>query len=349
LYFSLSRFSAFPLSLPGAFMIHTFIRFSTITLIAFMVWLYAEGATRKQHTVTLNVIFVAPQGQRLLIEPTLHSVTATVRCATSQLQQVKDLALEPIPIEVADTPGRPERTINLDQQFSVHERINRMGIVIERVEPSQVNLRIEALKTLEIPITLVTPPDLELAVPAQFAAGQNKAMLELPSSAESQIKGMELQARLDANLLAGVVPGVLTDREIDVTLPPGMAALPNVSYQPRRVKVSFTVKKKEDEYTVGLVPVLLNIAPNLARQYNVEVDQENLLLRDVKVKGPSDVIARIRAGTLKLEALLRMDPEDLEKKIHSKLPELRLPPGVTVESTLPLIKLTITKREAIGS
>lgn len=328
-------------------MLQKIIRYSTITLIAFMVWLYAEGATRKQHTVTLNVIFVPPQGQRLLIEPSLHSVTATVRCATSQLQQVKNLAIDPIPIEVADTPGRPDRVINLDQQFSVHERINRLGIVIERVEPSQVNLRVESLKTVEIPITLMTPPELELASPAQFAPGQNKATLEIPSSVEPQIKGMELQARLDANLLAGVVAGVLTDREIDVTLPPGMAALANLSYQPRRVKVSFTVKKKEDEFVVGLVPVLLNIAPNLAKQYSVEVDQENLLLRDVKVKGPSDVIARIKAGTVKLEALLRLDPEDMEKKIPSKLPELRLPTGVTVESTLPLLKLTITKREEI--
>ncbi len=330
-------------------MIQLILRYGTITLIAFMVWLYAEGATRKQHTVTLSVVFVAPQGQRLLIEPSLHSVTATVRCATSQLQQVKNLTLTPIPIEVTDTPGRPDRAVNLDQQFAVHERINRLGIVIERVEPSMVTLRVESIRTLDIPIVLVTPPELELASPAQFAAGQNKAVIEMPSSVEAQVVGMELQARLDGNMLAGVVPGVPTDREIDVTLPPGMAALPNVSYQPRRVKVSFTVKKKEDEYVIGLVPVMLNIAPNLARQYGVEVDQENLLLREVKVKGPSDVIARIKAGTVKVEALLRMTPGDLEERIPSKLPELRLPSGVTVESTLPLIKLTISRRETIGN
>lgn len=328
-------------------MLEPIIRYSTITLIAFMVWLYAEGATRKQHTVTVNVLFVAPKGQRLLIEPAMHSVTATVRCATSQLDQVKKLAMEPIPIEVTDIPGRPERPIIVDQLLSVHERVNRLGITIERVDPDTVPLRIERLETRQISIELATPADLELASPAVFST--QVADMELPASAVTQIEGLKLQARLDANALAGVVPGVLTDREIDVTLPPALATLPHVGYSPRKVKVSFTVKKKEDEHIVSLVPVLLYIAPNLAKQYSVEVDQENLLLRDVKVKGPSDVIGRIKSGTLKIEALLRMDPEDLERRIPSKLPELRLPAGVTVESTLPLIKITVTKRETLGN
>ena len=328
-------------------MLEPIIRYSTITLIAFMVWLYAEGATRKQHTVTVNVRFVSPQGQRLLIEPAMHSVTATVRCATSQLDQVKKLALEPIPIEVTDIPGRPERNIIVDQLLTVHERVNRLGITIERVDPDTVPLRIERLELRQIAIELATPPDLELTSPAVFST--QMAEMELPASAVPQVEGIKLQARLDANALAGVVPGVLTDREIDVTLPPSMAALPHVGYLPRRVKVSFTVKKKEDEFVVSLVPVLLNIAPNLAKQYNVEVDQENLLLRDIKVKGPSDVIARIKAGTVKIEALVRLEPEELERKIPSKLPDLRLPAGVTVESVLPLIKLTVSKRETLGN
>ncbi len=324
-------------------MIEPIIRYSTITLIAFMVWLYAEGATRKQHTVTLTVRFTAPQGQRLLIEPEMQSVNVAVRCATSQLDQVKNLALEPIPISVTDVPGRPDRSIIIDQQLAVHERINRLGITIERVDPDTIPVRVERIETRVVPIELATPADLEMTTPAVFTP--TSVTMELPAGVASIVDGIKLQARLDANALAGVVPGVLTDRTIEVTLPPSMAALPSVTYSPRQVSVSFTVKKKEDEFVIGLVPVLLNIAPNLAKQYSVDVDQENLLLRDVKVKGPSDVIARIRGGTLKLEAFLKMEPEDLERRVPSKLPELRLPPGVTVESTLPLVKLTITRRE----
>jgi hypothetical protein len=321
-------------------------RFSAITLIALMFWIYAEGATRALHEVTLNIVLAAPEGQRLVIDPSLLSVNLSIRCARSQLEQVNKLKQEPLRIEVTDVAGMPDRTFFIKEQIIAHERIVRLGVTVERVEPALVSTRIERLEPSVLPIVLATPPDLELAGPATF--GTEAVQVIVPASAAAAVKGLKFPARLDANALAGVVPGVPTDREIDVYLPPEMATMPNVSYQPKKVKVNFTVKKKEDDYIVGLVPVLLNIAPNLAKQYAVEVDQENLLLRDVKVKGPSDVIERIRTGSVKVEALLRMTPEDLERKVPSKLPELRLPGGVTVESTLPLIKLTITKREPTG-
>jgi len=329
-------------------MLEKITRFATITLIAVMVWLYAEGATRKQHTVNFIVQFVAAQDQPLLISPPTQNVTATVRCATSQLDQIRsDAAETPIRIEVNNVPGQPEQTIDLDREFAVHSRVNRLGITIERVEPVSAPLRVEKLETRSVSIRLVTPPDLELAGPATLEP--QVGQITLPASQLVNIEGvLELIAPLDQNALAGVVPGVPTDRDnIAVTLPPAMASMPDARFGPQKVKITFTVKKKEDEFVIGLVPVVLNIAPNLARQYDVTVDQENLLLRDIKIKGPSDMIARIKSGQFRVEALLRLDPEDLEKKLPSKLPELRLPAGVTPVSTLPLVKLTITKRESV--
>ena len=317
------------------------LRFVTITLIALMVWLYAEGATRKQHRVSVNVTFVAPAGQQLLIEPKRQFINATVRCASSQLEQVKDL-FNDITVEVNDATRQSDQ--NLVRMLSTHEKVVKMGVTVDSAEPETLALKVERLEQRSMRIELVTPADLELAGPATF--DRESADVVLPATYASQLEDFKLQARLDANALSGVVPGVPQDREVAVALPPAMASWPHVAFKPNKVMVTFTVKKKEEDFTINLIPVRLDIAPNLIRQYLVEVDTDSLSLRDVKIKGPSDVIGRIREGKVKLEGFLRLEPEDLEKKIESKLPELRLPPGVTVEATLPLIKLKVTRREA---
>lgn len=316
-------------------------RYLTITIIAFMVWLYAEGATRKSHSVQITVHFVAPPNQRLLIDPPNMQVSSMVRCATSQLQQVKELGADGIEIQLAEKPGEIEQLVSLETLVGPHERFNRLGVTIERVDPIAAPVRVERLIERAIPIELRMPPDLELAGPAVFS---DVGQIVLPARFAPDIEGLKLVARLDGNALAGIVPGVTTDRVIDVSVPPEMARFPDLNHTPRKVKVTFTVKKKEDEHILGIVPVLLTIAPNLARQYDVKVDEESMVLRDIKIKGPSDMIARIKANTIKVEALLSLSPEELEKMIPSKHPVLHLPAGVNVESTPPLVKFTITKR-----
>ena len=49
-------------------MLEQIARFGTITLIALMVWLYAEGATRREQPMTFIVKFVPAPGQDLVIE-----------------------------------------------------------------------------------------------------------------------------------------------------------------------------------------------------------------------------------------------------------------------------------------
>ena len=322
-------------------MVERVLQFATITLIALMVWLYAEGATRKAHRVPANITFVAPAGQQLIIEPNRQFVTVMVRCASSQLEQVRAV-FDDVTIEVTDATRQPER--NLLRMLNTHEKVVRMGVTVESADPETLSLKVERLEQRPMRIELVTPPELELAGPATF--DRQSAEVTLPATYASQLEDFKLQARLDANALAGVVPGVPQDREIAVALPPAMASWSHVTFAPAKVVVKFTVKKKEEELTVNLIPVRLDIAPTLIRQYLVEVDPDSLSLRDVKIKGPSDAIARIREGKVKPEGFLRLEPEDLEKKIESKLPELRLPPGVTVDATLPLIKLKVTRREA---
>ncbi|MEX2216172.1 MAG: hypothetical protein WD768_18820 [Phycisphaeraceae bacterium] len=319
-------------------------RISAITLIALMIWLYAEGATRKQYTVTLTVNFVPPPNLNLLIEPSSMPVVMTVRCATSQLQQVKNLSLTPLNIEVTTA----EQMQDVKELIGSLGEVNSLGITIERVDPSSItSAKVEKLQTRELRIELEPPPGTELA--GQPTLSHEMIKVTLPASFASQLEDFKMRVKIESPSLAGVVPGVPVDRKLRVTLPAAMANWPNVTFSPEDVNVTFAIKKKEDEFTVSLVPVFLSISPTLARQYDVEIDPESLSLRDVKLKGPSDVIGKIRAGGAaadgaKVEAVLRLTSEDLEKRIQAKLPELRLPAGVTVDSNLPLIKLTITPR-----
>lgn len=328
------------------------LRFSTISLIAVMVWLYAEGATRRQQTVTWTLELAPPEGQMLQVannpsseRPTQLTVTATIRCSSGQLEQVKRAMADPgkpIEIKVADEAGRSQRSLNLLERLAGHERINRLGITLERVEPNDVIVKVDRLETRTMQIELVTPPNLELAEPATFQP--KEIAVTLPAVYAATLDSSRLRARLDANALAGVKPGVPEVREVEVSVPPELASA-NVALAVRKVSVTFTVKKKEEEATIAFVDVVLLIPPGKSKLYDVVVDPESLQIADLKVKGPSDVMAEIVAKKRKIEAALRLGPEDLEKRIESKAPELLLPPGVTVESPPRLIKFKITPRD----
>ena len=326
------------------------LQYALITLVALFVWLYAEGATRRLRDVNVTVKFIPPPGQKLLINPETRSVTLTVRAATAQLEELNSLREQPLELEVVANPGEPEQSLRLDARMQRLERVARMGVTIERVEPDVVTVRVEELAQVALPIRLITPPEVELAGPPVFTTVEggrsvDQVTVTVPVSNASAAQRQTLLARLDAAALAGVVPGVTQERTVDLAVPTEMSNWPYVALEPRRVKVSFTVKKKEDELKIGIVPVFLYIQPHQARQYAVEVEQESQVLLDVEIKGPSDVIARIREGAgPKIEAMLRLEPVDLENLIEAKIPELRLPAGVTVESTLPAVKMKITRR-----
>jgi hypothetical protein len=133
------------------------------------------------------------------------------------------------------------------------------------------------------------------------------------------------------------------ERDVEVTVPPELASA-NVTLDTRKVTVKFIVRLKEEQTTIDFVDVVLLIPPEKSKQYDVTVDPESLRIPDLRIKGPGDVIADISAKKRKIEAALRLEPKDLEERIESKLPELLLPPGVTLESPLRLIKFKITPR-----
>lgn len=318
----------------------------TVTVIALLVWLYAEGATRRVRDVTIKVEFVPVEGQEIMAARTLI-VDAQVRCATSQIDDLNQLALDAVQIKVPAVAGQPTQQVNLLERLRGHDRIAPLGVTIDRLEPEFAEVRAEPLVQVPMPIELTTPANLELAGPAVFAQAQ--AMVAMPASraAEVQAAAHSLRAVLSPAAAVAVVPGVQQQLELPVSLPPDMAAWQFVRVGLQKVAVTFTVKKKEDEYVLRIVPVYLSVRPKDLEQYVIKVDDEFQELKEVKIKGPNDAIERIREQSGQpVEAILRLTTEDLENMRDTKFPELRLPSGVTIDSTLPLIKMTITRREA---
>lgn len=315
-----------------------------VTFIAMLVWLSVEGATRNQHTISINVRFVSPSGQNVIISPASQSVNLTIRCATSQLARVKELASEPLEIEVNANDPQP---LVLAPKITSHPRVARLGVSVERLDPETAPLTVQSIESITMRIDLQTPADLELTAPPTFNIEQ--ANVTLPSGNATQAAEFKLIARLDQTALTGVVPGVPQTREVNLSLPPAMSQWKNVNFGPQKVQVTFTVKKKEDELLLPIVPVYLYIQPQANGAYDIKVEADQLVITDVKLRGPSDAIERIRSKQFKVEAALRLEAADLENAVKSKLPELKLPPGVALESAAPSIKLTITRREATGT
>ena len=118
---------------------------------------------------------------------------------------------------------------------------------------------------------------------------------------------------------------------------------------PASVQVTVTIRKQTSRLKLPGVPILVTAPWAELKRFGVEIKSgQRVLSEDVEVSGPSDVIDRISSGQIKIWAELRLTVDDLESAITSKQLHLNVPPGVRIESAIPLVNLTITPVQGAG-
>ena len=127
------------------------------TVVALLVWLYAEGEIVKQHSVEVPVQFVAPPGRELAITPDrptdergVMQVVVTLRASSGQMQDFRRQQTgQPLTIRV-DDPASAEA--GREQVFFLREeltgsRLTELGLSLVETEPETVEVHVEWLTT----------------------------------------------------------------------------------------------------------------------------------------------------------------------------------------------------------
>jgi len=103
------------------------------------------------------------------------------------------------------------------------------------------------------------------------------------------------------------------------------------------------VRSTTQRLTLPSVPVWPMAPPTEINRWTIAVDP--ILLRDVELSGPSDVMQRIRSGELRVIATLQLSSAELEQQLASTAPlTVGLPDSVSVETRLEPVRLTIARR-----
>lgn len=303
-------------------------RFRTIllvTLVAALVWMFAEADTLREQRATVAVALRVPSGVPQVLEAMTErgperDVTAEVvlEGPAAQLERVMPLLREAVVVSpgMEGVPGTPGTfDIELAQVLRAVPVLADAGVGVKRVEPATVKVRVDELVEVELPVRVegdgdfsvapvVNPPKVKVFAPKGEAANL--------SSASTAGVTIETQA------LSRLVPGrTETLSGLRIELPSEIAGSKRARVEPARADVVVTVRSRTAEIIVQRVPVHVRVAPGELSAWTIDIPEQERFLIDVKVTGAPDVLAQIANKTLPLVATVALSYDELERAVQT--------------------------------
>lgn len=320
--------------------------FLIVTLIALLVWLYADAQTVKKFTrVPVQIKLVPPPNEQLAIDPiTVRRVGVTFRASSSQKMQFDRLSspLE-VYIDASANGGSPTRTMDVAALLQ-HSELGELGISIEETDPPDMQVRVESLEEVELPVETFQG---DLGLTDVVPGDPPRVRVMMPQSLVEPARSAHVVADLTQVDLEGLEEGVPQTRTVTLTLSPALKeqadpfSLAHTSIEPAQIEVTFTIRNQQKTIKVDLIPIELSALPTLWRHFQLNVSDDQLVLSGVELTGPSDEIDKIESGETKVRAYIRPTAEELGDGVVTFTPRLDLPPRVT-HSPLSPVTLEVT-------
>ncbi len=319
-----------------------------VTIIAILVWLYAEGRNVTEQTLTATVILV-DRNPDLVVDQLNDQVRIKFRAATSKHEQIRGrLATGPIelPVELTPGPNNEPQAVSLMQRLATLPVLSDLGMTIISLQPEVLEARVEPIDTVDMPITVyagdvalsqvtVTPETIKIRLPHSQAQNLNRTGHTL----RADLTTLPNWATLPTN-----VPH--TRREVPLIFPNSLRSDDIKSSSATTVEVVFTIRKQNQELTLSGVPIHINALWSELSRFDVNIDGGDLVLdQDIILNGPSDIIDRIDKKEIRIVAQLRLKLDDFVPGSHTSAADFNLPPNVTLVTAPPTIRYTITERQ----
>lgn len=350
------------------------------TLMAVLIWVWAEGESVSRVSITCRVELQADPAGDLVYrsdDPEWRgNVTFQVEGSAPGIAAARELrgqtlrltaGLAGMPVE----PG-PNRVARLREAIAAIPELSRLGVVVVSCEPSEVPVRVMRMVTRDLPVRVELGRTLLLdGEPAPSPAAVSFRMPDsvlVPDGAQAVafVSAEELdRVRGDGAAATGARTAVATIRT-----PSWLAGIEPLVVAPETVTVTFRVRKEVDTFRVAAVPVWFGLPPTEdAAQWAVEVLDK--FVNDVTLTGPADQVARIRSGEITLKALVELASDDLQRAVRTDRPAsdpagpgddpaatgvisrpvtfLGLPPGVTAAAANPVVRVRVTRTGRAGA
>ncbi len=332
--------------------------YSLVTVVAILIWYWAAAETRDQASHTLRLVLAPASPTDQVVTPPEYSVTVDMEGSALALQKAKMLEA-PLTLSVGtELPAKEGvHRVDLLDALERHERLTKTGVGLVSANPTSVDIRIDALVPLTLPVKPVLPgveTEGEVTVdPPQVTVSMPTRIRELAGD------DLEVEAQVQQGRLERLEPGVLNTITAKLRLPARFAGERSVRIDPPSADIKFSVRSRIKAITLPTVRVQIAGPPEDHEEFLVEI--EDSTLADVTIRAHTDLIREIERNQAVIVALVHLSQKEKELGIESKpvtcfmaLPrDENSPVGATiVEATVgdslqpPTVRLKITDRAA---
>jgi hypothetical protein len=321
-----------------------------VTLIAALIWIWAEGESFSSAVVNPRVSFVTT-GPELEITPDENwrgTVRLRLEGSTVAIKQAEQLlgtalVLRPPHPGVPSAPG-DRQTVNLVEVVKSLPQVRQLGITVLDVDPTDVTVNITKYVQREMQVKPQFPSEIELLgeptvipsrvsvrMPEHIATGLTDNDIIAPA-----VASRDVQAAKDESPQSVILP---------LPLPTALQGIRGISMNPEQVNATFRVRKNVDTITLPSVPVWVSIPPTETSSWDIEL--KDTFLRDVVFTGPRDQIRKLRDRTFVPIAEVQLSSDELESGITTKEAVIvRLLPGVDYTMPVKTVDLSVKRRSA---
>ncbi len=331
--------------------------FVLVSVIAGLVWIYAENENIKTYPKeTVRVRFVPPEGQNLSIEPKEMRVLLTLRGNNAQIQAFRGLVKQgpiELPVQPGSDPGDPQQSISLAQRWAESPLADLNMNLIEIDPPTQI-LDVRRLEEVRIPVEVIrgdlpTPPD------TPPVANPTEVRVILPEELVAAARTLRAQVRLDEASVDRDRMGVEQRTVANVELPASLRSR-WTELKDTTARVSFTLEDRSEQATqiheIASRGVRVAYAPESGERYRLELAEGDRIVRNIRLSGSPEAIAYLKNHESEVMAIAPLLGSDIAaaNATGGRIPvqvTITTPPGVRVISPTPSVTIIVKRLEAV--
>jgi hypothetical protein len=333
--------------------------FGIVTVLALIVWLFAESESLTEAEVPSRVDIAVGEGNRdkLLVRPVEFAegrVTIEMRGSQAALNRASQLLQTPIRLTAGAPRGIPAiagthavRTLDFVRAWP---ELAATGVTVDYVTPPQIRVEVQELRIVTLtPTAQITGIAIDGEVrftPAEISVRMPSALADAADTPDAMPIAI---APTDQSQRLG--PGA-QELAIPVQLPEALRGRPGVTLITTEIKARFTVVDTNITERFTAVPVQVVAPPIELRDWIVEIAPEDAILQ-VDVRGPRAAIDQLKSSRLSLVAVISLRDVDFSSDATTK--QLRfmvlrdgvttpLPAGVEVLSEKTEVTVRATRR-----